>query len=295
MLNIQTYKKVESLDEAYELNKKKANRIIGGMMWMRMGETRIQTAIDLSGLGLDTIEENQQEFKIGCMTTLRQLEQHEGFNKYTCNMAKESLRHIVGVQFRNMATVGGSIYGRYGFSDVLTLFLALDTYVELYKGGIVPLEEFAGSAYDNDIIVAIIVKKHDVNVFYEAVRITQTDLPVLTCCAARDLKDNSCNVVIGARPGRALRVKDTHNILSKIVSRNDNISNDIVCNKDEKENIENNTSADIDINERIDKFAKYAKETVPTQSNMRGSAEYRSHLTEVLVKRALEQLFINKD
>ena len=68
MLNIQTYKKVESLDEAYELNKKKANRIIGGMMWMRMGETRIQTAIDLSGLGLDTIEENQQEFKIGCMT-----------------------------------------------------------------------------------------------------------------------------------------------------------------------------------------------------------------------------------
>ena len=44
MLNIQTYKKVESLDEAYELNKKKANRIIGGMMWMRMGETRIQTA-----------------------------------------------------------------------------------------------------------------------------------------------------------------------------------------------------------------------------------------------------------
>ena len=47
MLNIQTYKKVESLDEAYELNKKKANRIIGGMMWMRMGETRIQTAIDL--------------------------------------------------------------------------------------------------------------------------------------------------------------------------------------------------------------------------------------------------------
>ena len=102
-------------------------------------------------------------------------------------------------------------------------------------------------------------------------------------------------MVIGARPGRAMRVKDTHNILSEIVSRNDNISNDIVCNKDEKENIENNTSADIDINERIDKFAKYAKETVPTQSNMRGSAEYRSHLTEVLVKRALEQLFINKD
>ena len=37
MLNIQNYIKVESLDEAYELNQKKNNKIIGGMMWMRMG------------------------------------------------------------------------------------------------------------------------------------------------------------------------------------------------------------------------------------------------------------------
>ena len=36
MLNIQNYIKVESLDEAYELNQKKNNKIIGGMMWMRM-------------------------------------------------------------------------------------------------------------------------------------------------------------------------------------------------------------------------------------------------------------------
>lgn len=44
---------------------------------------------------------------------------------------KESLRHIVGVQFRNLATVGGSLWGRFGFSDVLTLLLALDAQVEL--------------------------------------------------------------------------------------------------------------------------------------------------------------------
>ena len=30
MLNIQNYKKVESIEEAYELNQKKANRIVGG-------------------------------------------------------------------------------------------------------------------------------------------------------------------------------------------------------------------------------------------------------------------------
>ena len=46
MLTIQNYKKVESLEEAYELNQKKANRIVGGMMWMRMGDNRMNTAID---------------------------------------------------------------------------------------------------------------------------------------------------------------------------------------------------------------------------------------------------------
>ena len=57
------------------------------------------------------------------------------------------------------ATVGGSIFGRFGFSDVLTCFLALDTYVELYKGGIVSLKEFVDMPRDNDILVRILIKK----------------------------------------------------------------------------------------------------------------------------------------
>ena len=45
--------------------------------------------------------------------------------------------------------------------------------------GIVPLTEYADRNYDRDIVVNIIVKKRPVNMFYEAVRITETDLPVL--------------------------------------------------------------------------------------------------------------------
>ncbi len=136
MLTIKNYVKVKSLEEAYELNQKKSNRVIGGMLWLRLSDLRVQTAIDLSGLGLDQIEETEEAFSIGCMTTLRQLELHGGLDCYTGGALRESLRHIVGVQFRNLATVGGSIYGRFGFSDVLTMFLVLDTYVELYRGGI---------------------------------------------------------------------------------------------------------------------------------------------------------------
>ncbi|MFR9144379.1 MAG: FAD binding domain-containing protein, partial [Lentihominibacter sp.] len=71
MLRIKKYVKVSDIDEAYELNQKKRNIIIGGMHWLKMGDRQVNTAIDLSDLGLDTIEETEDFFEIGCMTTLR--------------------------------------------------------------------------------------------------------------------------------------------------------------------------------------------------------------------------------
>lgn len=142
LLTITDYVKAKTLEEAYELNQARNSRVMGGMMWMRLGNARVKTVIDLSELGLDQIEETDHVFKIGAMCTLRQLELHQGLREMYGNGIAECVRHIVGVQFRNQATVGGSIYGRFGFSDVLTALLALDTFVELYNGGIIRLSEF---------------------------------------------------------------------------------------------------------------------------------------------------------
>ena len=57
MMTIREYKKAESLEEAWQLNQKKQNRVLGGMIWLKMENINVGTAIDLSGLGLDTIEE----------------------------------------------------------------------------------------------------------------------------------------------------------------------------------------------------------------------------------------------
>ena len=143
MITIQKYIRAQSLEEAWQLNQNKRNRILGGMLWLRLGKGTVNTAIDLCDLGLDTIEETAEQFSIGAMATLRDIEMHAGLNAYTSGAVANAVKDIVGVQFRNMATGGGSIRGRFGCSDVLTVFLALDSYVELYKGGIVPLEEFA--------------------------------------------------------------------------------------------------------------------------------------------------------
>lgn len=255
MITISNYVKAESLEQAYELNQKRTNRVLGGMMWMRLSKGRVQTAIDLSGLGLDQIEESDDEFRIGCMCSLRSLELHKGLNTYFQNAIKESVRHIVGVQFRNGATVGGSIFGRFGFSDVLTCFLALDSYVELYKGGIVSLADFVKMERDNDILVRIILKKNDCKVRYITERATSTDFPIIACAVSHVGDD--WKISVGARPMKA----------------------DLVA-----ENIALHTP------EEAEAFAKRMAGAFSYGTNMRGSKEYRQHLAEVLIKRAVYSL-----
>ena len=248
MISIQKYVRAQSLEEAWQLNQNKLNRILGGMLWLRLGSGNVNTAIDLCDLGLNTIEETDEAFSIGAMVTLRDLEVHEGLNSCFANAIANAVKDIVGVQFRNMATVGGSIWGRFGFSDVLTVFLALDSYVELYKGGIIPLEQFAGMKADNDILVRLIVKKTPCKVVYSSVRNQRTDFPVLACAVSH--MNGEYRASIGARPSRAMLIR----------------------------------------NENADRFAAYVADNAPTESNMRGSAEYRTHLIRVLVERSMQEL-----
>ena len=258
MMTIREYKRAESLEEAWQLNQKKPNRILGGMIWLKMETINVGTAIDLSGLGLDTIEENEEGFSIGAMVTLRQLEQHPGLAAYTHGAMREAVRHIVGVQLRNLATVGGSIYSRFGFSDVLTMFLALNASVELYKGGVVPLAEYAQRPYDRDILVRVLVPKENARFVYQSVRNSQTDFPVLTCAAAK-LADGSIRAAIGARPGKAVLYTAT-------------------------------PEAGETAEEFAARFAAEVKADIKTESNLRGGAEYRRHLAGVLTKRAVCRL-----
>ena len=205
MREIKNYIKVQSLEEAYDLNQVKTNCIIAGMLWVRTSAAPMGTAIDISGLGLDKIEENEKEIRIGAMVSLRSLELNKSINDYSNNAVKTAVKDIVGVQFRNLATVGGSIWGRFGFSDVLTVFLCMDTYVELYKGGIIPLTDFIEMPKDRDILLSIIVKKQPSRFSYMAVRNQSTDFPILTCAIAK--METEYRIAIGARPMAATLFK----------------------------------------------------------------------------------------
>ena len=249
----------QSLEEAWELNQKKRSRIVAGMLWLKMGNHTIGTAIDLCDLDLDQIEETDDEFRIGAMATLRQLEKHEGLATYSCGAVEAAFKDIVGVQFRNGATLGGSLWRRMGFSDVLAVFLAMDSYVELFDGGVVPLEEFARMKYDRDVLVRLIVKKTPGAFAYQAVRKQSTDLPSLNCATA--CVDGEYRVCVGARPGRAKLLRDEQGILADGITAQSAAA-----------------------------FVDWASDQLTVSGNMWGSAEYRRAILPVLVRRTLTAL-----
>lgn len=250
MLTIGQYVRPQSLDEAYTLCQKKNNVVLGGMLWLKMQHRNVGTAVDLCDLGLDKIGETETEYRIGAMVPLRALETHEGLAKLTDGAMAEAVRHIVGVQFRNCATLGGSVVSRFGFSDIITGLLALDCEVELVQKGRVSLADYVQMPYDRDVLARVILKKNGRRAWYESFRNTETDLPVLNCAVS--CLNGSARVVVGARPARAVMQE-----FGQMPSEQR-------------------------LQEMLDK--------TEFGSNMRAGAEYRRQLAGVLCRRAIEQV-----
>ena len=257
MYSIERYHFAASLEEAYELVKKSArNRVFGGGTWLRLGKPRLSTAIDLSRLGLNTITETDEAVKIGASVTLRQLETSEILKKNFGGALSACVAPIVGVQFRNMATVGANVYSRAGFSDIIPVLLALDASVTLFGAGEMSVQAFLRSDIKRDILTEITVPKRGQNAVALSHRRTATDFPQLTVCMSRTA-DGEYRLAVGARPGRAVLCESAAALLKA---------------------------------GQPEQAAKNVQENVSFDGNLRGSAEYRRALAGVLTVRAWNAL-----
>lgn len=263
MFTAKEYAIPANIDEAYEaLMARNTNYILGGCAWLRLGNKRMTTAVDLSACGLDFINETDDAIEIGAMTSYRKVETSEVLKNYFGGCVARCVEKIVGTQFRNTVTVGGSVFGRYGFSDLLPTLLALDTTVVLYKAGEVPLAEFMNMSYrSKDIIVKIVIKKNGAKESYQQFRNSEADFPVLNLALSKT--EDKCIVTVGARPNKAIVAEAVSKYLSE---------------------------ADWSDEDRMIEEAQALLEDVPFGTNMRASAEYRSHICKILLKRAIKEV-----
>lgn len=200
-------------EEAYALmTKHKMAPVLAGGCWLRLGKRRWPMVIDLSGAGLRYIREEEQFFAIGAMTTQREVEMYEPFQQLWNGILSKAVTPILGVQFRNMATIGGSVSSRYGFSDIIPTLCALHATVVLHHAGEMSIQEYL-TFKERDLLVEVRIPKQDVKVAAEALRKSVSDFPHLTGSIRRD--GRTYEVYVGCRPGGAVLAAKASSILSE--------------------------------------------------------------------------------
>ncbi|WDP83858.1 MAG: FAD binding domain-containing protein [Desulfobacter sp.] len=256
MFELNEFCRVDHLEQADTLlHQDRKNVILGGLLWMRMGTRKYHIGIDLSGLGLDQITDQGKEIEIGAMTSLRQVEISALLENNFGPVLRQAMAHIVGTQFRTLASVGGSVFSRFGFSDLITALLVLDTKVHTYRGGIIPLANFLDHFPGRDILVKLSIPKQKIDTTYQSLRKSATDFPILAAALSR------CNgqwkIAMGARPFRAALAVKAAQLLSQNPTQMDEACTALVAET---------------------RFG----------SDLQGSKAYREHMACTLVKRGVK-------
>ena len=263
MFTLLTVAQPDTLEAAYKvLKEKKSNAVLGGCAYLRLGSQKINTGVDLSKLGLRYIKDSASSIEIGAMTGLRDIETNVALNNYADGLLPKAAANIIGVQFRNVVTVGASVFMRYGFSDVITALLALDTEVELVKGGQMTLAAFLDTPRSKDILTKIVINKTKGHAAYQSLRNSASDYPLLTVAVSQ--LDGEWKIAVGARPTRAKLAMQAATLLGQAG---------------------NDMTAVI-----VEQAVQAAVGELSFGDNRRASAAYRQVVAETLIKRAVAEV-----
>jgi len=167
------------------------------------------------------------------------------------------VRQIASLQLRNIVTIGGSICGKYSFSDMLPTLIVLDSTLRFYKAGEMSMDDYLEMDLKNDILLEIIIDlKQVANVKY--LKKTYKEYSLINVALAK--KDDRYRIAVGARPGRGTYAK----LASKILT----------------------TEKD------IDKACEILIEELSFNDDYRVSEDYRKSITQTLLKEAYKEMVV---
>lgn len=264
MLTIREYARPKTMDEAMALLKssKKSQVLGGGMLMLKLGDKTIDLGVDLVDLGLDYIKPVENAVEIGAMATFHQIETDPYLKTCFSGVWTEAMKYIVGVQFRNLATLGATAYSKYAFSDPNTALLALDAELVMYGDRRMAFDEFLSKRKRRfDILEKIVIKNPETTkAAFDSIRRSKGDFALIN--AAASVCDGQYRISVGIRPRVAKLAPGAMAYLN-----------------------ENGLTP-----ETAKVAGKMAAEELDFGTNLRASGEYRKAVTPALVERVLLKL-----
>jgi CO/xanthine dehydrogenase FAD-binding subunit len=257
-MRIGRYERPTTLADAYGLINEEKGFALGGAVWTNLVSKTVNLAVDLSGLGLRRIWADGDGFDIGAMTTARDVETSKVLFEGFGSLFARATEHIVGVQLRNVVTVGGTVAGKYGFSDLNTVFAALDAKLAFYGEEVLDFMGYMTTSQTKRFLLENVHVRGGQRAAFQSIRITNNDFPLINVCAA--FAEGRWRIAVGARPAA---VRLSHAAAAEL--------GDLAkpCKKE------------------AERAGLTAAAELQFGGDSRGSADYRKEVCAVLVKRAI--------
>jgi len=245
----------ETLDEALELLEKGVP--LAGGSALTPTRRDLKAVIDLRKLGLDKFRVDGDNIVIGAAMKLQAIVDAQAPLPAAF---REACKLETGWNLRNMATLGGTIISSDGRSRLLTTLLALNAQISEASGQrILPLHELLRTRDEVNLITAIQFSI-PTNLVYEQVARAPADL-ALVCAAVGFFQDNGADKItigLGGFGEYPIRLIEAEKTLAE--------------------------TQDPELAVRA------AQDAYKTAEDIRASAEYRSEIAGVLVRRLLKEV-----
>ncbi len=248
----------KDVNDALRVSRESKDTVVfGGGAWLKLSPRRVERAVLLDTLNLAEIRVHDDAVVIGAMCTLRSMETHEAILDIGQGILVDALEQIMGVGLRNIATIGGSVMGKYGFSDILPVLLALEASLTFAEAKEMSLESFMASKKRmNDVLLEVSIPRKKAIGYFKKVATTPLDFSLLNVTVVKT--DTRITVVLGSRPGGAMG----HDVTEYINGAND-------------------------IDKAVKRAVESVLEAIPLGQNVRATKAYREQLAKTYVRRGL--------
>lgn len=270
--NVNEYFRPETVEEAFELMQRDRDHSIflsGGTIVALMESSRIEKIIDLKSLRLDTVSITEDEIVVGASTTVESFRKDPLIRREFGDFFYDAFSLVGSWQIRNMATIGGSIAPKLGWSDVSTCLLAAGSSLMIYGVDgyqrMLISDYFSLPAGEKPLITHAILKKDGWFTAFE--KFSKATFDIATVNVGLSIRPEhgrirAARVVCGSRPQYPARFESVEAAM-----------------------------VDLEINDVMPSIVRsLVYESFIGGSNMTASFEYRKHLASVLAQRAAEKL-----
>ncbi len=205
------YNRPKTLDEALALlaRSEPVTVPLGGGTVLNQPLDKTVAVVDLQSLGLDDVETEGQELKIGANVTLQALLQAGD----SLPALAEAIRHEAAYNLRHMATVAGTLVAADGRSPFATAMLALNAQLSIVQQGKdaeqIPLGEMLSLRVEHlpHSLITQVTIPAQASLAYQYVARSPADLPIV-CAAVAQWPSGRTRVALGGHGEIPLLVLD---------------------------------------------------------------------------------------